>query len=133
MNKKTRSKFSVSVISISALLALASALLIAPAFFASKAGSVTKVPAGKALGYYDIRQDKGASDKIAGFRARSGRSAVNVQAARDEMARGQSELEQKVPTARVEYNDTMHIPEVIGPDPTQGRASLTGQVNSSRA
>ena len=109
------------------------ALLYAPAFFYSKASNKQNPFIHKGLDNYDIRLDSKAADKMAEFRSRSGRSAVNVADARDEFVRGESALKQRVPTLKVEYNDRLHIPEIIGPDPTQGRASLTGQTNAARA
>jgi Zinc metalloprotease (elastase) len=133
MSHKNYSKHRVSI-SLSVAVALfASAMLYAPAFFSSRASGRSTAVNHKALENYDIRLDTKAANKMAGFRARSGRSAVAVADARDEFVRGESALKQRVPTLRVQYNDRLQIPEIIGPDPTKGRGSLVGQINSSRA
>ena len=133
MSHKNYSKHRVSI-SLSVAVALfASAMLYAPAFFSSRASGRSTAVNHKALENYDIRLDTKAANKMAGFRARSGRNAVAVADVRDEFVRGESALKQRVPTLRVQYNDRLQIPEIIGPDPTKGRGSLVGQINSSRA
>src|SRR5438552_18212241 len=74
---------------------------------------------------YDIRADKSAMDKIAGFRARQGKNASQIADARDAFIRGEQALRQRVPTLKIEYNTDIRIPEIIGRDAEQGRAFLT--------
>jgi hypothetical protein len=100
--------------------------------YVSEAGKRVMI-ANRGKGFYDIRRDTKSADKLAAIRARVGKNAAAVADARDEFVRGESELRSRVPTLKVEYNDTLQIPEVIGPDPTQGRGSLTGQANAARA
>ena len=83
--------------------------------------------------YYDIRTDKGTSGKLADLRAAHGRNASAVAEVRDELVHGESTLKAKVPTAKVEYNDGLKIPEIINAGPASGHASLTGQINSQRS
>lgn len=81
---------------------------------------------------YDIRTDKTAYDKIAAFRASQGRNASQIADARDTFVRGENALRQRVPTLKVEYNNDIRIPEMIGPDVQQGRAFLTDATTPSR-
>ena len=80
---------------------------------------------------YDIRSDKAAKDKIVRFRAALGKDASQVADVRDTFVRGENALRQSVPTLKVEYNSDIHIPEMIGPDVTQGRAFLTAATTPS--
>jgi len=74
---------------------------------------------------YDIRTDKSAYEKVAAFRTNSGKSAVDVADIRDSFVQGEKNLRLSIPTLKVDYNDDIKIPEVIGPDVKQGRAFLT--------
>ena len=98
---------------------LAASLLFVPGFFGTKAGSrekglFTKTERHDAgLSNFDIRTDKPSANKIAELRSRSARNAINVADIRDEFVRGEAELRRRVPTVKVEYNETLHIPEKI--------------------
>ncbi|MFN2412293.1 MAG: M36 family metallopeptidase, partial [Pyrinomonadaceae bacterium] len=74
---------------------------------------------------YDIRTDKTAIDKLAGFRTGFGRDASEIADLRNVMVRGEQSLKQRVPTLKVEYNGDIRIPETIAPDVMRGRAFLT--------
>lgn len=82
---------------------------------------------------YDIRTDKSAFEKIASFRTASGKSAVDVADTRDAFVLGEKNLRQTVPTLKIDYNDDIRIPEVIGPDVKQGRAFLTSPSTAKRS
>jgi hypothetical protein len=65
---------------------------------------------------YDIRSDKAAWEKLGQFRQSLGKSASAVADVRDNFVRGEEELKQRIPNARVEYNSDIRTPEVITPD-----------------
>ena len=75
---------------------------------------------------YDIRTDKSAAETLEGFRQSSSRDAVAIADIRDNFVRGESSLRSRVPTLKVDYNNDIRIPEVIGPDVWNQRAFLTG-------
>src|SRR3954471_10010481 len=133
MNYKNSPDRRVSIPLTLAAISLMLSLLFLPSLFVSQASNPTAVMVQRGPAYYDIRTDSKATDKLADLRSRAGQNGVAVADVRNEIVRGESSLRSRVPTLKVEYNDTLHIPEVIGPDPTQGDASLIGQVNSTRA
>ncbi len=79
----------------------------------------------KDLPNYDIRSDKTASDNLAAFRGKTGKTAAEVADIRDSFAQGENALKRKSPTINVEYNDDIRIPEVIAPDIKQRKSFLT--------
>ena len=81
--------------------------------------------ASDALENYDIRTDKTQTDTLLMFRGQSNKDAVQIADLRDKFVAGENALRQKVPNLRVEYNDDLHIPEVIAPDVKKGRAFLS--------
>ncbi len=82
---------------------------------------------------YDIRTDKTAFEKLTAFRTSAGKSAFDVADARDAFVLGEKKLRLTVPTLKVDYNDDIRIPEVIGPDVKQGRAFLTSPSTAKRS
>lgn len=82
---------------------------------------------------YDIRTDKNAIEKLALFRAASGKDAAMIADIRANFVRGEQSLKVKVPTLKVEYNTDIRTPEVIAPDVRQGRAFLTPAATGNRA
>lgn len=82
---------------------------------------------------YDIRIDKLSFEKRVEFRGRSGKAAPEIADLRDRFVEGENELRRRVPSLKIEYNDDLRIPEVIGPDVKHGRASLTSPSNMRRA
>ncbi|MFN2501791.1 MAG: M36 family metallopeptidase [Pyrinomonadaceae bacterium] len=82
---------------------------------------------------YDIRSDKTAIDKIAGFRATLHKNAAHVADVRDSLVRGERALRKQVPTLAVEYNRDSNTPEVIAPDPKKGKAFLSRGTRSKRS
>jgi len=82
---------------------------------------------------YDIRADKSAYEKIAGFRQSQNRDAAIVADIRNDFVSGESALRSKVPTLKIEYNSDIRTPEVIAPDVKQGRAFLTNVSGEKRA
>jgi len=111
----------------------AASLLLLPAFFATNAREPAKAGSGSRPGYYDVRTDKGATGKLREMRSRAAKNAVDIANAREGFVRGESALRAKVPSLKVEYNDDLHTPEVIGAAETNGHASLMVQVHSKRA
>jgi hypothetical protein len=123
------------------ILGLMAALVAVPYQFKSEAGA-KQVKVGlfqqtesqeAGLENYDIRADKSAYEKIAGFRQAQGRGAELVADLRSEFVAGEEELRAKVPTLKVEYNSDIRTPEVIAPDVKQGRASLTSSSGAKRS
>ena len=118
------------------LAAIAVIFTAAQHFTSSASGLPVSRPSGdapKALPNYDIRTDKLASEKLVGFRAtlnKSASQAVDLQAA---MRRGEDRLRQSVPTLKVEYNNELHNPEIIAPDPAKGSAFLSRGAGDRRS
>jgi hypothetical protein len=116
------------------ILGLMTALVVVPAAFRSSAGGkqnrkglVQRTESHEeGLDNYDIRSDKTAFEKIAGFRAAQKRDAVAVADIRARFSAGEDALKARVPSLRVEYNTDIRTPEVIAPDVRQGRNFLTG-------
>ena len=108
------------------VLGLVSALIFLPSQFSSEAGSQNKVTKGlytKTVSLdegiakmYDIREDKERADDLLQFRSRVGSNAVAVADQRERFVRGEANLKEQLPTAKVEYNLDIRIPEVITPD-----------------
>ena len=131
--KKDSSIRRVSFAAVVGFAFIAVLLLAAPKFFVSSANGRQQVNSSKGHPNYDIRLDTKAADRMAEFRGRSSRSAVNVADARDEFVRGESALKQRVPSLKVEYGERLNAPEIIGLAPSQNKsASLIGQASSSR-
>ncbi|MEP7212830.1 MAG: M36 family metallopeptidase, partial [Acidobacteriota bacterium] len=116
-------------------------VLILPSYFRSEAGSV-KTGSGlltrtasqdDQIPNYDIRSDKDAIEKIAGFRGSMNRAASDVADVRDSFVRGEEKLRSSVPTLKVEYNSDIRTPEVIGPDVALGRQMLTAPSGVKRS
>ncbi|MFL6467909.1 MAG: hypothetical protein ACJ72Z_08120, partial [Pyrinomonadaceae bacterium] len=77
------------------------------------------------FGDYDIRKDKKASERIVEFRSRSSKNEIDVANERSSFARGEEKLHGKLRNLKVEYNDDLKVPEVIGTDVRQGKEFLT--------
>ncbi len=82
---------------------------------------------------YDIRTDKASFEKLAAYRATAGKNVADVTDIRDSFVRGEAKLRATVPTLKVEYNDDIRTPEVIGPDVKQGRGFLTSPSTAKRS
>ena len=82
---------------------------------------------------YDIRTDRDAADKVAAFRTAAGRSASDTADIHDDLVRGEKRLRSSVPTLKIEYNDDLRIPEVIGTDMAAARSFLSGPSSEKRA
>ena len=82
---------------------------------------------------YDIRLDKSAAEKIESFRLASGKNSLSISNDRQKMAAGEENLRRRVPTLKVEYGDSLHLPEVIAPDVWRGKAVLTNATSARRA
>ena len=74
---------------------------------------------------YDIRTDKSAIEKLAAFRGRANKTAAAVADVGEKFVNGEAALRRRVPHLKVEYNNELRIPEVIGIDVQKGKAALT--------
>jgi hypothetical protein len=124
------------------ILGLAAVFIVVPSRFRSEAGNANSIDEKNVKptesrkdepSNYDIRADKGAADKLSGFRRSQNKSAVEIADVRDNFVRGEEKLREKVPTLKVEYNTDIRTPEVIAPDVKQGRRFLTEAARGSRA
>ncbi len=140
MQEKSKAEGRNPILLCTVILGLMAALVIVPYQFSSSAGG-KQVKKGlsqktesheEGLENYDIRADKSAVEKIAGFRQAQGKGADLVADIRSEFVSGESVLRSKVPTLKVEYNLDIRTPEVIAPDVKQGRAFLTGNSGAKR-
>src|SRR6476661_1513951 len=115
--------------------------LILPSYFSSEAvarktgtGLLTRTESDTPeFPNYDIRSDKNAADRVAGFRSSLSRSASDVADVRDGFVRGAERLRAAVPTLKVEYNTDIRTPEVIGPFVGSGRQLLTEASGGKRS
>jgi len=137
-NAETRRAFLLSFI----ILGLIAAVVILPYQFRSEAGAKEtnlneelERTAGSEEGLenYDIRTDKSKSETLLNFRRSAGSDAVEIADARDEFVAGENVLRQSVPNLKVEYNNELRNPEVIGADVLRGRAFLTPASNRKRS
>ncbi|MDQ3712489.1 MAG: M36 family metallopeptidase [Acidobacteriota bacterium] len=137
-NAETRRTLFLSFI----FLGLISAILILPYQFRSEAGTkkassneeVEKnVVSEEGLKNYDIRTDKSKSETLLNFRQSAGIDAVEIADARDKFVAGENLLRQSVPNLKVEYNNELRNPEVIGADVLRSRAFLTATSNQNRS
>lgn len=114
------------------VLGLIAAIVVIPSQFRSEAG---RQKTGEGLltrttsqddglpKMYDIREAKGdeAADALVRFRQTAGKDASAVASAREGFVRGENELLSRIPTAKIEYNNDIRIPEVITPDVMRAR------------
>lgn len=117
------------------VLALVTAALVVPFIFRTQAagGLVERTTSNDPeLPNFDIRTSQNATAKLASLRTRTGKSAAAIADQRERSVRGEKSLKSTVLALKVEYNDDLGIPEVIGTDVTQGRSFLTGQTAGSR-
>ena len=131
MQKRSKAEARRSLLLCLFVLGLVTAGVVLPYQFGSAAsvkGLFQKtVSHDESLPYYDIRTAKG--DDIADYfvmaRNSAGKDATTVADIRESFVRGEDALKTSVPTLKVEYNEDIRIPEVIGPDVWQGRNFLT--------
>jgi subtilisin-like proprotein convertase family protein len=122
-------------------LGLAAVFILIPTQFRSKASvkgeglfKQTKSD-DPSLPNYDIRIDKvdESANLLSEFRSRAGKNAVNTADAREEFVKGENALRTRMPNLKVEYNEDLKSPEVIGYN-TDGRiAFLSSASNEKRA
>ena len=116
--------------------ALLAFLSLLPAFFKTSAGnnrSHDSESKAARFGDYDIRTDKAASEKVAEFRGHASKNAVDVANLRGSFAHGEKKLRGKISSLKVEYNDDLRIPEVIGPDVRGGKEFLNAPTTEKRS
>jgi hypothetical protein len=98
-------------------------LAMSPALFKISAGgreNKENSARAKPFGDYDIRTDKGASNRISEIRGRAGKNAMDVAFVRDGFAVGERKLRGSVKNLKVEFNSDVKVPEVIAPDAKGG-------------
>src|SRR6187549_2113197 len=125
MLKRSKAEARRSLLLCLFVLGLLTAIVVVPYQYG------TKAQAGKGNGLfqktvsneesfpnYDIREqgDNRIEDILVGYRQSSGKDASAVANVRDEFVRGENELKSRIPTLKVEYNNDIRIPEVIGTD-----------------
>jgi len=105
------------------VLGLITAVLVLPYSFSTKAagqkGLFTRTTVDDGLPkMWDIREAKGQeySDALLNFRQSVGKDSAMVADIRADFARGEEIFKQNHPTAKVEYNTDIRIPEVMTPD-----------------
>ncbi len=123
-------------------LGLVAALIFVPAQFISQAGGNSNAKKGLLqrttsqdegiVKMYDIREDKTQLDNLADFRSRVGRNAVDVADQRERFVRGEEYLKSQLPTAKVDYNLDIRIPELITPDVYATRVQWLTQPSSAK-
>ncbi len=113
-------------------LAVLTAILVLPFQFKAAAFATRTESYDPALPNYDIRTDKGSLNKLAAFRMLQGTNAAYVADLRDAMVSGEEALRQRVGSLKIEYNDDLRIPEVIGPEMKLSRSFLTPPSNQRR-
>jgi hypothetical protein len=136
MQKSSQAEARRSLLLCLFILGLVTAIIVLPTQFGSVAaqrqkGLIEKTVSDEPdLPNYDIRDDAnskgaGAIDSLTKFRQSAGKDASMVADIRDSFVRGEEALRAKVPTLKVDYNDDIRIPEIIGPDVWKKRAFLT--------
>ena len=124
------------------VLGAIAAIAVLPNYFRSSAGNRTGLinrttsSDAELPKMWDIREAKGsdAEKAIMDFRQKNGKDASFVADIRDRFARGEEVLKQTLPTAKVEYNLDIRIPEVITPDVYKNRIEyLTAPSNEKRS
>lgn len=133
-----RTVFDRNTLAIFAGMFLIAAVFTLPVFFAAEAsdkggeGLVVQTQSHREdLPNYDIRMQKSDYQKIATLRDSQNVQASKVADVRDSFVRGEEKLRQRIPSLKIEYNFDIRIPEVIAPDPHQGKTFLTS-VNSGK-
>lgn len=122
------------------IFALVAAVVILPSYFRSgaiseKAGGIFSQTGGNDgdLPNYDVRADKKAFGKIAGFRNSLNKSAAAIADTRDSFTKGEEALRMSVPSLKIVYNSDIRTPEVIAPDVQRGNALLSGASSAKRS
>ena len=126
MQKRFEAEGRLSLLLCLIILGLITAVIAVPYRFGAAAVQEDLVVRTKSnddsLPYYDIRsaarskEGQTASNLLASWRDHSGENAVSVADIRDSFVRGEEQLRSRVPNLKVEYNDDIRTPEVIGPD-----------------
>ncbi len=82
----------------------------------------------------DARNEKKmeAMDYFVAARGQQNKTASEVADVRDEFARGESELKQRLPNVKIEYNNDIRTPEVITPDVWQDRVEFLSEPSSRK-
>src|SRR5690242_17306170 len=100
------------------ILGVIAAIVIVPYQFSShasgkqvKKGLIPRTEShDEELPNYDIRADKSAFEKIAGFRQEQNRDAALVADVRGAFVAGEESLRARIPTLKVEYNEDIRTP-----------------------
>lgn len=115
------------------LICLAAAALLMPGLKTRATGLIHRTEShADDLPNYDIRTDKNAVAAINNYRGPLGRSAENLRMIRQAFRSGEEKLRLTVPSLKIEYDQCLRIPEVIGSGAKLGRNFLTGAVKGPR-
>src|SRR5262245_10131550 len=120
-------------------LVFVTALILAPVLFSANAGNTSQPASEQTRSQdpeypkYDSRTDKKAFEKIARIRSRAGRGAPEVADIRGRSVSAEARLRSHVPSLKVEYNNDLRIPEVIGTDVKRGKAFLSAPSSAKRS
>ena len=84
---------------------------------------------------YDLRTDENADAKtaIASFIEQSAQTETSIQTAKRQTIRAQEKLRSKVANLKIEYNESLQIPEVIAPEINSKPELLTNASSENRA
>jgi subtilisin-like proprotein convertase family protein len=85
--------------------------------------------------YYDIRHHKNdlKIEALSEFRQSAKITAAAIADVKDDFARGEAALKERVPTLKIQYNKELENPEIITPDVLQAKAVLASASGESRA
>lgn len=125
-------RYSVTICLVS--LGLITALIAMPFLYGGSAIAARSDKGGRSdsLPNYDIRTDKQKIETVAELRGRTAMRASDVADLRDAMVSGETELRQRIPSLKVEYDYDLRIPEVIATESALGRNFLTSPTRQSR-
>ncbi len=144
MQKKKSGESRWRILGCLLVLGLLAAVIILPNQFVSEAennsggeGIIQRtVSHDPNLENYDIREDKSDAsiEALLNFRQTSGTDAVAVADVRSDFVSGEDQLRSRIPTLKVEYNQDIRTPEVIGTDVMKATvARLTSPSNAVRS
>lgn len=139
---RSNAKSRVSLFLCLVVLGLITAVIVVPFQYSTSAavgkgkGLVNRTVSHEdAFPHFDIRTQhtREAENLLAGFRNAAGKDASSIADIRDAFVQAENQLRTTVPLLKTEYNETLRIPEIIGPDPTAGPAFLNGRTRERRA
>ena len=121
------------------VLAIVTAIAIAPTYFPSaasstKGGSLFEVTTAQEEGLedYDVRTSKKDVGVIMEYRASAG-NALRAADLREKFVDAEVSLQRSIPTLKIEYSLVTRTPELIAPDPLKGAAVMTSASSEKRS